>query len=113
MLHPWVGKTPGKRNGHPLQYLPGNPHGQKNLAGYSPLSHKESDTTEKLSTHLPLLTIKVKGPMQVCEYQETGTIKPTLKFTPHRHYKSVITKTREKTNCLCLNIISFSSIRGQ
>ena len=30
--------------------LPGEPQGQKSLAGYSPWSHKESDTTEQLST---------------------------------------------------------------
>ena len=27
-----------------------NPHGQRSLAGYSPQGHKESDTTELLST---------------------------------------------------------------
>ena len=32
-------------------FLPGKFHGQKNLAGYSPWGHKESDTTEQLSTH--------------------------------------------------------------
>ena len=32
-------------------FLPGESHGQKNLVGYSPWRHKESDTTEQLSTH--------------------------------------------------------------
>ena len=27
-------------------FLPGEFHGQRNLAGYSPWGHKESDTTE-------------------------------------------------------------------
>ena len=36
--------------------------------------------------------------MQVCEHQETGAVKPTLKFTSHTHYKSVITKTNKQTN---------------
>ena len=31
--------------------LSGKSHGQRSLAGYSPQSHKESDTTEGLSTH--------------------------------------------------------------
>ena len=32
-----------------------NPHGQRSLAGYSAWGHKESDTTEQLSTaHLEL-----------------------------------------------------------
>ena len=33
-------------------FLPGKSHGQRNLAGYSPLGHKKSDTTEQLThTH--------------------------------------------------------------
>ena len=31
-------------------FLPGNPHGQRSLAGYRPWGHKESDMTEWLST---------------------------------------------------------------
>ena len=27
-------------------FLPGKPHGQRSLLGYSPWDHKESDTTE-------------------------------------------------------------------
>ena len=38
-------------HGNPLQYsCLENPHGQRSLAGYSPWGHKESDTTERLST---------------------------------------------------------------
>ena len=37
--------------GNLLQYsCRENPHGQKNLVGYSPWGHKESDTTGQLST---------------------------------------------------------------
>ena len=32
-------------------FLPGESHGQRSLAGYSPWGRKESDTTEWLSTH--------------------------------------------------------------
>ena len=33
--------------------LPGEPHGQRSLAGYSPWSRKESDTTEQVThTHI-------------------------------------------------------------
>ena len=36
-------------------FLPGESHGQRSLAGYRPWGHKESDTTEQLSTlTLPL-----------------------------------------------------------
>ena len=32
-------------------FLPGEYHGQRRLAGCSPQGHKESDMTERLSTH--------------------------------------------------------------
>ena len=32
-------------------FLPGESHGQRSLAGCSPQGHRESDTTEQLSTH--------------------------------------------------------------
>ena len=34
-----------------LIFLPGESHGQRSLAGYSPWGGKESDTTERLSHH--------------------------------------------------------------
>ena len=39
-----LGILPGEGNGNPL--LPGEPHGQRSLVGYSPQGLKESDTTE-------------------------------------------------------------------
>ena len=48
---PRLGRSPGGGHGNPLQYsCLENPHGQRNLAGYSPWGLKESDTTERLST---------------------------------------------------------------
>jgi len=44
---PWVGKIPWKRAWQPIpEFLPGESHGQRRLAGYSPWGHKELDTTE-------------------------------------------------------------------
>ena len=44
---PWVGKIPWRRKWQPTQvFLPGKPHGERRLLGYSPYGHKESDTTE-------------------------------------------------------------------
>ena len=44
---PRLGRTSGERHGNPLQYsCLENPHGQRNLVGYSPWSCKEVDTTE-------------------------------------------------------------------
>ena len=48
---PVLGRFPGERNGYPLQYsCLENPHGPRNLAGYSIWGYKESDMTERLST---------------------------------------------------------------
>jgi len=44
---PWVGKIPWRRAWQPTPvFLPGEAIGQRNLAGYSPRGHKESDTAE-------------------------------------------------------------------
>ena len=44
---PWVRKIPWRREWQPTPvFLPGKPHGQRSLAGYSPWVCKESDTTE-------------------------------------------------------------------
>ena len=40
----WEGPLEGRRQPTPV-FLPGKFHGQRSLAGYSPWSHKESDTT--------------------------------------------------------------------
>ena len=48
-FHPWVGHIPWRRKWQPTPvFLPGKPHGWRSLVGYSPWSHKESDTTEWL-----------------------------------------------------------------
>ena len=47
MFSPWVGKIPWRRAWQPMPiFLPGESHGQGSLEGYSPWSHKESDTTK-------------------------------------------------------------------
>ena len=47
---PWVGKIPWRRKWLPTPlFLPGEFHGQRSLAGYSPWDHKELDTTEQLT----------------------------------------------------------------
>ena len=46
---PGLGKSPGEGNGDPIPvFLPGESHGQRSLAGYSPWGLKELDTTERL-----------------------------------------------------------------
>ena len=49
-FHLWVAKIPWRREQLPTPiFLPGEFHGQRSLAGYSPRGHTESDTTEQLS----------------------------------------------------------------
>ena len=46
-LDPWVRKIPWRSAWQPTPvFLPGEFHGQKSLAGYSPCGHRELDTTE-------------------------------------------------------------------
>ena len=51
-FNPWVGKIPWRREWQPTpEFLPGEFHGQRSLAGYSPWGHKELDTTDQLTLH--------------------------------------------------------------
>ena len=53
MQDPWVGKIPSPEGGrgNPLHYsCLENPHEQRSLVGYNPWDHKESNTSERLST---------------------------------------------------------------
>ena len=50
-LNTWVGKSPWRRKWQPTPViLPGQSRGQRSLVGCNPWDHKESDTTELLST---------------------------------------------------------------
>ena len=52
-----VSKIRWKRPQQPAPaFLPGEPHGQRSLAGYSPQGHKESDKTEHAGMHTNLET---------------------------------------------------------
>ena len=56
---PELGRSLGGGHGNPLQYsCLENPHGQRSLAGYSPWGHKESDRTDRLSTHTHTHTLR-------------------------------------------------------
>ena len=55
-FYPWVGKIPWRRKWQPtLVFLPEKVHGKQNLAGYSPWSRKESDTTKQQQKHSLLI----------------------------------------------------------
>ena len=45
-----IGKIPWRTGQEPTPvFLPEESHGQRSVVGYSPLRHKESDTTEQLT----------------------------------------------------------------
>ena len=51
-------EIPWRREQLPIHVvLPGEFHGQRSLAGYSPWGHKESDKTERLSLHFSIFTV--------------------------------------------------------
>ena len=57
-LTPGSGRSPGVGNGKPLQFLPGEFHGQRSLVGYNPQDRKELDTaevTQQFAIHLKLI----------------------------------------------------------
>ena len=84
----WVGKIPCRRAWQPTPvFLPGESHGQKILVGYSPLGHKELDTTE-MTQHARtrqylLLTIFISH----SDLMSQGTLlfQGTITFTCHPH----------------------------
>ena len=79
-LIPGSGRCPEEGNGNPLQYLPGESYGQKSLAGYSLRGHKESDTTERLSTFIitKLATLEVT-------VQDVDTRGSQIQLLPQAH----------------------------
>jgi len=51
-LDPWGEKIPWRRTWQPTPgFLSEKSQGQRNLVGYNPWGHKESDTTEGMSRH--------------------------------------------------------------
>ena len=62
-----MGKIAWRRKWQPtLAFLPGESQGQRSLAGYSPLGHKQSDVTEVLNSSLSLLKPSLGRLIQVC-----------------------------------------------
>ena len=56
-FNPWIGKIPWRWAWQPTPVLlPGESHGQRSLAGYSPWGQKESDTTEQQGTQTHTLS---------------------------------------------------------
>ena len=83
-FNPWIGKIPWRRAWQPtLVFLPGESQGQRNLAGYSPWSRKESKTTEQLSTHTRPAEVPSKS--MTVEHKAVLFTAKTLLFSPAWH----------------------------
>ena len=64
-----LGRSPGRRHGNPLHSsCLENPHGQRSLAGCSPWSHKELNTTERLSIAEASQSPSNSLPKKICQY---------------------------------------------
>ena len=69
---PWVRKMPWRREWLPTPVLlPGESHGQRNLAGYSPWVHKESNMIEQRTLSLSFSQPSEK--IQYCKFQNIIT----------------------------------------
>ena len=67
-LIPELGRSPGRRNGSPLQYsCLGEYHGQRSLGSYRVWGHKESDMTQQLNNkRSESVTLSLHGPASIC-----------------------------------------------
>ena len=72
-FHPWVGKISWRRERKPTPvFLPGESHGQKSLASYSPWDHTELDTTEVTKQQRPHINAFFLNLFQYGLSQEIG-----------------------------------------
>ena len=72
---PWVRKVPWRRELQPTPvFLPGESHGQRSLAGYSPWCHKELNMTFFLQMLLSSILFQkgFKTPVSICLFITTG-----------------------------------------
>ena len=85
----WVRKIPWRREWLPtLVFLPGECHGQRSLAGYSPWGHKESDATEQLTLPLIYLPKCNKKLLLSLENTVSGENRWTLLFSKSKSHKT-------------------------
>ena len=91
---PWVRKIPWRTEWLPTAvFWPGEFHGQRSLAGYSPWGCKESDTTERLTFTVHLracltfstLALHLKILIDQCNYIHNASYPPVRIFSVTKH----------------------------
>ena len=82
-FNPWVGKIPWRRKWKPTPvFLPGEFLEQRNLVGYSPWGHKESDRTEWL-----ILLLSLSKSNQIWHSLEITSHVCFIEFSYFQRYK--------------------------
>ena len=77
---PWVRKIPWRQKWQPTPILlPGEFHGKRSLAGYSPWGCKQSDMTERLH----FLSLSFRSSRSTQPYQHQGTAQRTSHALSH------------------------------
>ena len=97
---PWVGKTPWRRKWQPtLGFLPGESHGQRSLAGYSPWGHRwvRHDRATKQQQH-----------QQHGQIEQNNQESSTFLFLPNISSFTTYTHTRV---CLCMHYTAITTFR--
>ena len=94
-IRPWVGKIPWRRAWKltPV-FLPGESHRQRSPAGYSLWGHKESDTTEQLSTAQHSMSVWRNERLYFCFFTCILLMRLSLSQPTHSY------KLRAQTNLL-------------
>ena len=69
----------------PPVFLPGESHGWRSLAGYSPWGREESDMTERLHTHILILRLPWagSGPLVLAADSSPPSSEPSLTSEDH------------------------------
>ena len=101
----WVGKTPGERNGNPLQYsLPRKPHRQRSLASYRPQGHKRVGhnlvTKRQQQSYcftIRLLSFRRAGSKEKSSHYSCLTLRSSLHPSPRNDYTPDLISTTLST----------------
>ena len=96
-FNPWVRKIPCRREWlcTPV-FLPGESHGQKGLAGYSPQGCKESDATEALQ-HTSTQAPRLWHPVTTVPENEYNSLHPL-------RYMEAVAKSFQSCPTLCSSL---------
>ena len=91
--------------------LPGEPHGQRSLAGYSPWSRKESDTTEQV-THTHIMENNLKR-IYICFPGGTSGKEPACQYSGDIREAGLIPRWRRSPGGGHCNPLQYSCLENQ